>query len=100
LFSELTDTDNEEELEFANVLLKEILANNGMELLTQNLTRLDESQATESQAIFNTLGIFENMIEIDEGMAQELIEKTTILEWLINRITKSENKYNGIRLYV
>jgi hypothetical protein len=35
------------------------LENNGLELLTQNLNRLDEKVNEESTAIHNTLGIFE-----------------------------------------
>ena len=55
-----------------------------------NLTRMDENEDTESQAVHNTLSIFENLVEINPKLTDIISSKTKIIEWLTNRITNSE----------
>lgn len=57
-----------------------------MELLVQNLSRLDEERFEEKQAVFSTLSIFENMINIDPTVCESLVAKTKILSFLISRL--------------
>lgn len=41
-----------------------IVENNGLELLVQRLVQLDENVPEEATAVFNALGIVENMIDV------------------------------------
>lgn len=51
--------------EEAAVLIESMLEHNGIELLVHRLTSLTESAGDdEGKAVFNTLSIFENMIEV------------------------------------
>ena len=45
------------------------VAKNGLELLVQNLARLDEKQVEEKPAVNRTLNIIENLIEIKASIA-------------------------------
>ncbi|KDQ14244.1 hypothetical protein BOTBODRAFT_145829 [Botryobasidium botryosum FD-172 SS1] len=73
------------------------LENQIFELLVQNFGRLDEAQESDRQGIFHTLGqhnvvsrsvgIFENLVGFSPALARTIVNKTTILPWLLNRIT-------------
>jgi beta-catenin-like protein 1 len=71
----------------------------GLELLVQNMSRFDESQETEGQAVHNTLGIFENLVELNPAIGGLLSQKTKVLEWLLERVKKpayDDNNLYGI----
>jgi beta-catenin-like protein 1 len=55
-----------------------------------NLTRLDEKEDTESQAVHNTLSIFENLVEINPKLTDIVSQKTKIIDWLTKRVTSVE----------
>ena len=48
----------------ARELVSAIVEENGLELLVQRLGALDESVPEEEAAVFNTLAIFDNMVEV------------------------------------
>lgn len=51
--------------EEAAALVESMIEHNGIELLVHRLTSLTESASDEEgKAVFNTLSIFENMIEV------------------------------------
>lgn len=64
------------------------LANSIFELLVSNLSRLDESEEADRQGVFQTLGIFENLLSFMPPLAEQIGESTTILDWLLKRISK------------
>jgi beta-catenin-like protein 1 len=92
LIQEMTDPEtfvgNEEDVGvFVNAFIKE----QGLELLVQNLNRLDESKNEEdAQGVYNTLGVIENLIEVDPDFAKTVCEKTQLLSFLLTRL-KSKN---------
>lgn len=98
LLHDLTDGDvvgdNEEE---ALVLVDALVANNAMEILVQNLSRLDEADPDEATAVFNTLGIMENMVEVKPEVAELVCERTKLLRWLLTRVIKRE--FDSNKLY-
>jgi beta-catenin-like protein 1 len=67
---------------FVNALMDEGL----LDLLIQNLGRLDEEEATDRQGVFNTLAIFENLTSIDVTMADSVVKRCRILPWILQRL--------------
>ncbi|KAF9354992.1 hypothetical protein BGX34_010705 [Mortierella sp. NVP85] len=57
-----------------------------LELLIQNLARLDEEETSDRQGVFNTLAIFENLTSIDVAMAETIVNRCKLLPWLLQRL--------------
>lgn len=101
---ELTDEDNEAEEdeeqegtreEALKTLIEGLLENSILELLVDNLSRLNESEESDKQGVFHILGVFENVLGFKADLSVQLVSKTKILEWLLNRIqskTHDENR--------
>ncbi|KAL1921927.1 uncharacterized protein VTP21DRAFT_10569 [Calcarisporiella thermophila] len=89
---ELTDEDviEEENEEAMKVLVRALVENNGLELLAQNISRLDENETTDYQGVFNTLGIFENLTSIDPSISELVVTQTELLRWLLQRVQKRQ----------
>ncbi|KAG6890575.1 hypothetical protein C0992_000583 [Termitomyces sp. T32_za158] len=104
LIHELTDEDagNEEDEESGEnaeealkVLVDGLLENSILELLVDNLSRLKEGEESDRQGVFHIMGIFENVLAFDPQLSMRLVEKTTILSWVLTRIqskTHDENR--------
>ncbi|CAG8541164.1 6682_t:CDS:10 [Paraglomus brasilianum] len=88
LLNELTDEDvvaeHEENAmkEFVNALLE----NQMLELLVQNLRRLDENESADNQGVFNTLGVVENLTSLDPSISERVVMETDLLQWILTRI--------------
>ncbi|CAA2999619.1 beta-catenin 1 [Olea europaea subsp. europaea] len=91
LLQDLTDADViEDNDEPAQVLVDALIENNAVELLVQNLARLNDSDQDESAAIYNTLSTIENLIEVKPSVSELVCEKTKLLKWLQARIKVRE----------
>lgn len=91
LIQDLTDEDVVEDSdEAAQVLVDALVENNTLELLVQNLARLDEGDPDESVAVYSTLATIENMIEVRPAVSESVCEKTKLLRWLLTRIKPRE----------
>jgi len=97
LLNELTESDILVECKEAVTFIESLLDNEILELLVQNLSRFDEHNNDESQAVHNTLGIFENLIELKPDVVELITSKTSLLEWILNRIKEPE--YDDNKLY-
>ncbi|GAN06851.1 DUF1716-domain-containing protein [Mucor ambiguus] len=98
LINELTDEDvgvgsSEEELERSEqvqscikTFVDAMLENELLQLLVQNLGRLNEQEESDRQGVFKILGIFENIISLEPKYAQDIALKTDILPWLLKRL--------------
>ncbi|KAG0029596.1 hypothetical protein BGZ82_007832 [Podila clonocystis] len=63
------------------------LVKDGMlDLLVQNLARLDEEEANDRQGVFNSLAIFENLTSIDIQLAETIVLKSQLLPWMLKRL--------------
>ncbi|KAF8607556.1 DUF1716-domain-containing protein [Ceratobasidium sp. AG-I] len=82
---------NEEALK---ALIESLVTNQTLELLVQNLARMDEKEETDRQGVFHTLGIFENVLGSRPALAETLVSSTTILKWLLSRILQKEHDDN------
>ena len=58
----------------------------GLELLVQNLSRLDESNDEDAQGVNSSMGCIENLIEIRPDIALLICERTHILKFLLLRL--------------
>ncbi|KAG0042038.1 hypothetical protein BGZ83_000984 [Gryganskiella cystojenkinii] len=67
---------------FVNALLEQGL----LDLLVQNLARLDEEEANDRLGVFNTLAILENLTGIDVALAETIVQKSTFLPWILKRM--------------
>ena len=95
---ELTDSDVvEDEIEAAGALAQALVDNNVLELLAERLFQFKEAVPEEATAVFNSLQILENLVEILPAAAGLLGEKTQILPWLLRRVRTGAHDSN--RLY-
>ncbi|BDA41413.1 beta-catenin-like protein 1 [Coccomyxa sp. Obi] len=91
LLRELTDSDAiEDSEEDARELVDAMVENSALESLVQRLSSFNESVDEEATAVTNTLSIFENMIELTPGVAGELVKRTKVLKWMLNRLKPRE----------
>lgn len=62
-----------------------------MELLTQNLARLDESSETDRAGVYYVLNVLENLASQD-AVAGKIGQDTSLLPWIISRIQQKESR--------
>jgi beta-catenin-like protein 1 len=65
-----------------------------LELLADNLNRLNETEELDRQGVFQILGIFENMTALEPSVVAKLTEKTKLMKWLLDRIAQGEADAN------
>lgn len=98
LIQDLTDEDVlEDNDENAQVLVDCLIENNVLELLVQNLLRLNESDSDEMAGAYNTLATIENLIEVRPAVADMVCERTKLLRWLLGKIKVRE--FDGNKQY-
>lgn len=98
LIQEMTEVDTLiEQVNIAKDFIDALIQNQGFELLVQNLSRLDETSDEDAQGVHNTMGIFENFLELQPDLTVHLCEKTYLLSFLLHRVrTKS---FDANKLY-
>ncbi|KAF6762278.1 Catenin-beta-like protein [Ephemerocybe angulata] len=103
LIHELTDEDAGEDYEDAlaeeteealKLLIDSLIENSIFELLVDNLGRLNEAEEGDRQGAFHILGIFENILSVNPELAPQLVSKTKILPWLLNRVQAKAHDEN------
>ena len=62
------------------------LENSFLELLVENLDRLNEEEEADRQGVFHVLGILENVLAFNPDISKTLVQKTKTLSWALNRI--------------
>ena len=62
------------------------LENSFLELLVENLNRLNEEEEADRLGVFHLLGILENVLAFNPNISKTLIKKTKTLSWTLNRI--------------
>lgn len=70
------------------------LENTVLELLVSNLGRFNEQEESDRQGVYHTLGIFENVIAYNPSISRTLVNKTSLLKWLLERIKGSSHDEN------
>ncbi|XP_032683091.1 beta-catenin-like protein 1 [Odontomachus brunneus] len=98
LLQELTDVDIlHESQEGADTLIDALLEQQVCALLVQNLERLDEAVKEESDGVYNTLAIFENLLEFRPDLCVDA-GKQGLMQWLLRRI-KAKSPFDANKLY-
>lgn len=94
--NELEDEEEHEEAQAAlKTLIEALLENSILELLVDNLSRLNETEESDRQGVFHILGVFENMLGFNPDLSLILVSKTKMMNWLLNRVqskTHDENR--------
>lgn len=94
--NELEDEEEQQEAQMAlKALIEALLENSILELLVDNLSRLNETEESDRQGVFHILGVFENMLGFNPDLSLILVSKTKMMNWLLNRIqskTHDENR--------
>ncbi|KIO13002.1 hypothetical protein M404DRAFT_13077 [Pisolithus tinctorius Marx 270] len=94
LFNELTDEDvgseGEDDAEEAQaalkVLIEALVEHSILELLVDNLSRLNEAEESDRQGVFHIIGVFENVLGFNPDLSENLVAQTKIMNWLLERI--------------
>lgn len=103
LLQEICDADMIQEADdttgmpISEALVKAFVDTQGVEIIVQNLTRLDESNQEDATGVYNTFSIIENLVELDSGLAPIICEKTHLLKFLLKRLLVKE--YDANKLY-
>lgn len=66
------------------------MENELLQLLVQNLARMNEEEESDRQGVFKVLGIIENIISLEPKYAQDIALNTEVLPWLLKRLEKKE----------
>jgi len=86
LISELVDPETVLDAEDPQLLANALLENSLVELLVQNLERMDEAHEEDQTGVHHTLAVFENLVEIQPALVDSIIEKSKLMSWLISRL--------------
>ncbi|EXJ61578.1 hypothetical protein A1O7_02006 [Cladophialophora yegresii CBS 114405] len=89
LLAELTDEDSATTEEQWNILVKALIKADVVDLLTSNLSRLDESSETDRAGVYHILNVLENIMS-DTDNLEVVGANNAMLEWLLSRIKKPD----------
>ncbi|KAJ5573183.1 hypothetical protein N7450_010167 [Penicillium hetheringtonii] len=90
IISELTDEDVEAEQEQWDALVNAMMDADLIELLTSNLSRLDEKSDTDRAGVYYILGVLENLAS-QTSLAEKIGQDASILPWILSRIQQKES---------
>ncbi|KZS97700.1 DUF1716-domain-containing protein [Sistotremastrum niveocremeum HHB9708] len=102
VFFEFTDEDadsealpeDERQADSLKVLVDGLIESSALELLAENLRRFNETEESDRQGLFHVLGIFENLLAFRPTLSDDLVARTDVLPWLLNRVAIPEPKEN------
>ncbi|KAL8830920.1 MAG: hypothetical protein Q9170_005522 [Blastenia crenularia] len=89
IINELTDEDVEAEQEQWDLLVDAMLEADLLNLLYDNITRLDEENESDKAGIYHVLSVLENLSS-RPTVAESLGKDTAFVSWLVQRVQKRE----------
>ncbi|BCS23362.1 beta-catenin-like protein 1 [Aspergillus puulaauensis] len=98
IISELTDEDVEAEQEQWDILVNAMLDADLIELLAQNLSRLDEGSDADRAGVYYILGVLENLSS-QASVAEKIGQDSNTMPWLLARIQKKERPVSQNQQY-
>ncbi|KAL1982961.1 hypothetical protein VTN96DRAFT_648 [Rasamsonia emersonii] len=98
IISELTDEDVQAEQEQWDSLVNAMLDADVIELLVQNLSRLDESNEADRAGVYYTLNVFENLAS-QASIAEKIGQDANVMPWLLKRIQQKETPVSQNKQY-
>ncbi|KAJ5355687.1 hypothetical protein N7517_010296 [Penicillium concentricum] len=98
IIGELTDQDVEAEQEQWDALVNAMMEADLIELLAQNLSRLDEGSETDRAGVYYVLGVLENLAS-QTSHAEAIGRDAAILPWILSRIQRKETTVSQNKQY-
>ncbi|CEL06785.1 Putative DUF1716 domain protein [Aspergillus calidoustus] len=98
IISELTDEDVEAEQEQWDGLVNAMLDADLIELLAQNLSRLDEEAEADRAGVYYILNVLENLAS-QASIAEKIGRDSSTMSWLLARIQKKERPVSQNQQY-
>ncbi|PWY78118.1 DUF1716 domain protein [Aspergillus sclerotioniger CBS 115572] len=98
IIGELTDEDVEADQDQWDSLVNAMLDADLIELLAQNLTRLDEASEVDRAGVYYALNVLENLAS-QSSVAERIGHDPNVLLWLISRIQKKERPVSQNQQY-
>ncbi|KAK2787475.1 hypothetical protein FQN52_007193 [Onygenales sp. PD_12] len=98
ILGELTDEDVEAEQEQWDVLVAAMLEADLIQLLGQNLARLDESIDADRSGVYHILSVLENLAS-QLAIAEKIGQDSDLISWLKTRIQKKETPVTQNKQY-
>ncbi|KAJ5109406.1 hypothetical protein N7456_006081 [Penicillium angulare] len=98
IISELTDEDVEAEQEQWDSLVNTMMDADITELLTSNLTRLDEKQENDRAGVYYILSVLENLSS-QTSLAEKIGQDASVLPWILARIQQKESPVTQNKQY-
>ncbi|KAL2841487.1 Catenin-beta-like protein [Aspergillus pseudodeflectus] len=98
IISELTDEDVEAEQEQWDGLVNAMLDADLIELLAQNLSRLDEEAEADRAGVYYILNVLENLAS-QASIAEKIGQDSNTMPWLLARIQKKERPVSQNQQY-
>lgn len=95
LLQELTELDDTEEMAEVSMLMDALTEEQLVALLVSNLQRLHEDVKEESDGVYNTLSIIENITDYNPDLTQDC---ESLIAWLLQRM-RDERPFNTNKLY-
>lgn len=89
IINELTDEDVEAEQEQWDALVDALLEADLLNLLLENLSRLDEDNESDRAGVYHVLSLLENLSS-RPSIVSTVGKDTKLLSWLLTRIQKTE----------
>ncbi|KAH8692368.1 DUF1716 domain protein [Talaromyces proteolyticus] len=96
--SELIDEDVQAEQEQWDVLVNAMLDADIIELLAQNLSRLDESNDTDRSGVYYILNVLESLAS-QSSVAEKIGQDANTMPWLVSRIQQKESPVSQNKQY-
>jgi beta-catenin-like protein 1 len=92
VLGELTDEDVEADETHWRALVDAMLGADVVELLAQNLARMDEEAESDRAGVYHVLGVIENLCS-QHSIAEDMgAQNEGLLKWLLARIRKKERR--------
>ncbi|KAF8544332.1 Catenin-beta-like protein [Trichophaea hybrida] len=98
VISELTDDEVEAEPEQWNALVDGMVEESLLEMLSQNLSRLNEGNESDRTGVYHTLSVFENLAS-QPSLAETMVKETDLFPWLLKRIQIRESPLSQNKQY-
>ena len=98
IINELTDEDVEAEQEQWDVLVDALLDADLLNLLFENISRLDEEIESDRAGLYHVLGVLESLLS-RSSIVSSTGKDTKLLPWLLSRVQRSEQPVTQNKQY-
>ncbi|KAI9771168.1 MAG: hypothetical protein M1840_002519 [Geoglossum simile] len=98
VIAELTGEDVEAEQGQWDALVNAMLEADLLDLLTQNLSRFNESNESDKAGVYHALTVLENLAS-QQSISEMIAQQTSVMSWLLGRIKVRESPVTQNKQY-